>query len=48
MELTPTQLPRAREENLVAEEMPDGLLIYDLIRLRCHRLNNTAALIWRH
>ena len=40
-------LPRARKEGLVVQEMPDELLIYDLVRNKAHCLNQTAALVWK-
>jgi hypothetical protein len=39
--------PRARKEGLVVQEMPDELLIYDLVRNKAHCLNQTAALVWK-
>lgn len=41
-------LPRARTEGLTVEPLDDDLLVYDLDRARAHRLNPTAALVWRH
>ena len=41
-------LPRARDEGLVVQELPDELLVYDLERHRSHCLNRAAALVWRH
>src|SRR5437763_9240292 len=40
--------PRAREEGLLVQELPDETLVYDLNRHRAHSLNRTATLIWRH
>lgn len=40
--------PHAREDGLVAQEMGDETVVYDLVRHRAHRLNRTAALVWRH
>jgi Coenzyme PQQ synthesis protein D (PqqD) len=42
------QVPRARKEGLVVEELPDEVLIYDEDRNKAHCLNQTAALIWKH
>lgn len=42
------QLPMARRERLLVEELPDEVLIYDLDRKKAHCLNSTAALIWNH
>jgi len=40
--------PRARTEGLRLESLDDDLLVYDLDRNRAHRLNATAALVWRN
>jgi hypothetical protein len=42
------QLALARQEDLVVQEMPDEVLLYDLRRHKAHCLNKTAALIWQH
>lgn len=42
------QLPVARRERLLIEELPDEVLVYDLDRKKAHCLNRTAALIWNH
>jgi hypothetical protein len=42
------QLPLARRERLLIEELPDEVLVYDLDRKKAHCLNQTAALIWNH
>ena len=39
-------VPRARREGLLVQELPDELLVYDLVRQKAHCLNRTAALIW--
>ena len=41
-------LPKMREQNLVVDELPDEVLVYDLDRHKAHCLNLTAALVWRH
>jgi Coenzyme PQQ synthesis protein D (PqqD) len=41
------QLPRARQEHLVIQDLPDELLIYDLERHRAYCLNRIAALVWQ-
>jgi hypothetical protein len=41
-------VPRAREDRLVVQELPDEVLVYDLNRHKAHCLNRTAAFIWRH
>ncbi len=40
--------PRARKNDLIVKEMPDEVLVYDLIRDKAHCLNHTAALIWNY
>ena len=40
-------LPRKREQQLVIDELPDEVLIYDLDRHKAHCLNQTAALVWQ-
>jgi hypothetical protein len=41
-------VPRAREEGLLIQELPDELLVYDRIRHKAHCLNQTAALVWKY
>jgi hypothetical protein len=41
-------LPRARQEQLVIQQVADELLVYSTAEHRLHRLNRTTALIWRH
>lgn len=41
-------LPRARREQLVIQELPDEVLVYDLERHKAHCLNETSALVWKH
>ena len=41
-------LARARREDLVVQEMPDEVLVYDLKSYRAHCLNETAAFVWNH
>jgi hypothetical protein len=48
METTRTQMPLARQDELVVEELPDETLVYDLKRHKASCLNRTAALVWRH
>lgn len=43
-----TVLPVARSEELIVEELPDEMLIYDLRTHRALCLNQTAALVWKH
>jgi len=40
--------PLARNEELVIQELPDELLVYDLRRHKAHSLNKTSAFIWNH
>jgi hypothetical protein len=41
-------LPRKREHQLVIDELPDEVLVYDLDRHKAHCLNQAAALVWQH
>ena len=41
-------LPMMRREDLVIDEMPDEVLVYDLERHKAHCLNLTAALVWKN
>jgi len=41
-------LPEARRDKLLVMEIGDQLVVYDRIRHRAHRLNRTAAFVWRH
>ncbi len=47
METTRALMPRARQDELVVEELPDETLVYDLKRHKARCLNRTAALVWR-
>jgi hypothetical protein len=40
--------PRARTNELLIEELENELLVYDLAADRAHRLNATAAAVFRH
>ncbi len=40
--------PKAREENLVVQELPEEILVYDLKTEQAHCLNKTAAFVWKH
>lgn len=42
-----SQVPVARKEGLVIQEMPQEVLVYDLDSNKAHCLNQTAALIWK-
>ena len=48
MKTTRALMPRARQDELVVEELPDETLVYDLKRHKAHCLNRTAALVWQH
>ena len=41
-------LPKARQERLTTQVLPDETLVYDHERHKAHCLNVTAALVWRH
>src|SRR5215469_2439855 len=43
-----SQTPLARDEELVIQELPDEVLVYDLKRHKAHSLNKTSAFIWNH
>ena len=40
-------LPKARTDKLLATEVDDEIVVYDLIAQRAHNLNPTAAFVWR-
>lgn len=42
------QTALAREEELVVQELPDEVLVYDLKNHKAHCLNETAAFVWNH
>ena len=42
------QVALARHEDLVVQELPDEVMVYDLKRHKAHCLNKTAAFIWNH
>lgn len=41
-------LAEARREELVIQELPDEVLVYDLRQHKAHMLNQTAAFVWNH
>lgn len=41
------QIPIARKNGLVIQEMPDEVLVYDLDSNKAHCLNETAAFVWK-
>ena len=45
---TETPLALARNEELVIQELPDEVLVYDLKSQEAHCLNKTAAFIWKN
>ena len=47
MDTQTTRLPRARDENMLKGNLPDGLMAYDTSRDTIHSLNRTAALVWQ-
>jgi hypothetical protein len=42
------QAALARHEELVVQELPDEVVVYDLKRHKAHCLNKTAAFVWNH
>src|SRR5882724_7604527 len=40
--------PQARNDELVVQDLPDEVLVYDLKNHKAHCLNKTAAFIWNH
>ena len=40
-------LPLARTDQLVVQELPDEVLVYDLERHKAHCLNKTSAMVWQ-
>lgn len=42
-----SQIPVARTQGLVVQEMPEEVLIYDLDTNKAHCLNDTAAFVWK-
>lgn len=42
-----SQVPIARKEGLVIQEMPAEVLVYDLDTNKAHCLNETAAFVWK-
>jgi len=43
-----TVLPQRREKNLVVQELPEQMLVYDEREHKAHYLNHTTALVWKH
>ncbi len=46
MKTTRAVMPIARQDELVVEELPDEILVYDLKRRKAHCLNRASALVW--
>ena len=42
-----SQFPIARKNDLVVQDMPDEVLVYDLNSNKAHCLNQTAAMVWK-
>jgi hypothetical protein len=42
------QFPIARRKDLIIEDLPDEVLVYDLTTDKAHCLNRTSALIWKN
>lgn len=40
-------LPLARTDQLVVQELPDEVLVYDLARHKAHCLNKASAAVWK-
>lgn len=41
------QIPIARQDGLVIQEMPNEVLVYDLETSKAHCLNETSAFVWK-
>src|SRR4029079_5256129 len=41
------QAALARQKDLVVQELPDEVMVYDLKRHKAHCLNKTAAFVWQ-
>lgn len=42
-----SQKPLARTDNLVIQDLPDEVLVYDLATNKAHCLNQSAMLVWK-
>jgi hypothetical protein len=47
-EANPQQAALARRNDLVIQELPDEVLVYDLKQHKAHCLNSAAAFVWNH
>src|SRR5262244_702555 len=45
-EMEDNPAPLARIEEIVVQELPDEVLVYDLRQNKAHCLNRTAAFVW--
>lgn len=45
--MSDSQIPIARREGLVIQELPGEVLVYDLETNKVHCLNRTAAAVWK-
>lgn len=45
--MSDSQIPIARREGLVIQELPGEVLVYDLETNKAHCLNRTAAAVWK-
>lgn len=45
--MSDSQKPVARRDNLVVQELPGEVLVYDLAVDKAHCLNGTAAFVWK-
>ena len=45
--MSDTKKPKARSEKIVVQELPDELLIYDLLTDKAFCLNKTSAFVWQ-
>lgn len=45
--MTDMQIPIARKEGMVLQELPGEILIYDLKADKAHCLNETSAFVWK-
>jgi hypothetical protein len=46
--MKPSPFPRARKIDLLVRELPDELLVYDLLTNKALCLNQTSALVWKY
>jgi hypothetical protein len=42
------QFPQARTKEIIVQELPGEVLIYDQRRQKAHCLNETSAFVWKH